>query len=141
MSTSPEQPQATEPSDPGPGRTGAPDPDCLFCGIVAGRVPADLVAGTDTVVAFRDINPQAPLHVLVVPRAHHRDVAALAAAAPEVLADVVTTGARVAAEAAGTAGPDFRLVFNTGTSAGQTVFHAHGHVLAAPGEGLAEDDL
>ncbi|KGM17209.1 histidine triad nucleotide-binding protein [Actinotalea fermentans] len=101
-------------------------PDCLFCRIVAGQVPADLVAGTDRVVAFRDINPQAPLHVLVVPRDHHADVAQLAAVDPGLLADVVALAHEVAQTEADGA---YRLVFNTGAEAGQSVFHVHGHVI------------
>jgi histidine triad (HIT) family protein len=104
-----------------------PDPDCLFCKVVAGDLPADVVRRTETVVAFRDINPQAPTHVLVVPVAHHPDVAALAAADPRGLADLVTVGREVATEEGH---DDYRLVFNTGPQAGQTVFHVHGHVLA-----------
>lgn len=149
--------EQTEPSDAaggtGPGENGtgdvgapAPDPgetdrrreDCVFCGIVAGDVPAELVTSTDSVVAFRDLDPKAPLHVLVVPREHHPDVVALAAAAPQVLADLVATGARVVADGGAAAG-EHRLVFNTGESAGQSVFHAHGHVLAAPGGTVGGD--
>ena len=78
-------------------------------------------------VAFRDIDPQAPTHVLVIPRAHHADVADLAAADPEALAELVTEAAAVAAD---DGHADFRLVFNTGAEAGQSVFHVHGHVLA-----------
>lgn len=101
-------------------------PECLFCRIVAGEVPATIVAENEAAIAFRDINPQAPLHVLVVPRDHHGDVAQLAAAAPELLAAVVLLANEVAeAEAGG----QFRLVFNTGTMAGQSVFHAHAHVV------------
>ena len=81
----------------------------------------------DAVVAFRDINPQAPTHVLVVPRAHHPDVAALAAADPAALAELVLVGRQVATA---DGHDDYRLVFNTGAEAGQTVFHVHGHVLA-----------
>lgn len=102
------------------------DPDCLFCRIVAGEVPATLVAASEHAVAFRDIDPQAPVHVLVVPREHHRDVVSLAAADPALLAAVVALGDEVArAEAGG----EFRLVFNTGAQSGQSVFHVHGHVL------------
>jgi histidine triad (HIT) family protein len=102
------------------------DPDCLFCRILAGRVPSTAVRSTGRTYAFRDVAPKAPVHVLVVPRAHHADVAALAAADPEALADVVSTAAAVAADE----GLDgYRLVFNTGESAGQTVFHAHAHLL------------
>ncbi len=102
--------------------------DCLFCSIVAGDVPAEVVHSTERTVAFRDVNPQAPTHVLVVPRAHHRDAAALAAADPEASAEMVTTAAAVAtAEGHGEA---YRLVYNTGSGAGQTVFHTHLHVIA-----------
>ncbi|NLE72681.1 MAG: histidine triad nucleotide-binding protein [Actinomycetales bacterium] len=101
-------------------------PDCLFCRIVAGEVPADVVASTERAVAFRDINPQAPVHVLVVPRDHHADVTQLAAVDPGLLADVVALADEVAQEHAG---GQFRLVFNTGAEAGQSVFHVHGHVI------------
>lgn len=102
------------------------DADCLFCKIVAGDVPATVVHETATTLAFRDINPVAPTHVLVVPRSHHPNAAALAAAEPTVAADLLTS-ARAIADAEGIAG--YRLVFNTGADAGQTVFHAHLHVL------------
>ena len=100
--------------------------NCLFCKIVLGEVPATVVRETDRTVAFRDINPQAPTHVLVIPRAHHETVEALAAADPAILAEVVGV-ARAVAEAEGL--PAFRLVFNSGAEAGQSVFHVHGHVL------------
>jgi histidine triad (HIT) family protein len=100
---------------------------CLFCGIVAGDVAAEIVRIGRRVIAFRDINPQAPLHVLVIPRDHHQDVAALAAADPEALAELMEVAAALAAD--GDSGA-FRLVFNTGSETGQSVFHAHGHVLA-----------
>ncbi|WP_299051635.1 HIT domain-containing protein [uncultured Nocardioides sp.] len=102
------------------------DPDCLFCRIVDGAIPAEVVHSTEHSVAFRDVNPQAPTHVLVVPRAHHRDAAALAAADPAAVADLVDAAAHVAASE-GLEG--YRLVFNTGEAAGQTVFHTHLHVL------------
>ena len=101
-------------------------PGCLFCRIVAGEVPATLVAENDDAIAFRDLNPQAPLHVLVVPRDHHADVAQLAAADPGLLAAVVRLADDVAAAEAG---GEFRLLFNTGASAGQSVFHVHAHVI------------
>jgi histidine triad (HIT) family protein len=104
------------------------DPDCLFCKVVAGDIPADVVHQTDTTVAFRDIDPQAPTHVLVIPRAHHPHAAALAAAEPTVLVDLVEAAAAVA-KADGIDEDGYRLVFNTGASAHQTVFHAHLHVL------------
>jgi histidine triad (HIT) family protein len=102
-------------------------PECLFCRIVAGEVPADIVATTPNVIAFRDINPQAPVHVLVVPRDHHADVAQIAAADPELLADLVRAANEVAEDLAD---GQFRMIFNTGSEAGQSVFHVHAHVIA-----------
>jgi len=101
--------------------------DCFFCAIADGSAGVDLLVDTDGVVAFRDINPQAPTHVLVIPKAHHPDIPALAAAEPQVLAELVAVAARIAQDEAG---GEFRLVFNTGAGVGQSVFHVHGHVLA-----------
>jgi histidine triad (HIT) family protein len=101
--------------------------DCVFCGIVAGRIPAEVVRETETVLAFRDLQPQAPLHVLVVPRAHSADVGELADTDPGAVAELVRAAREVATEA----GHDsYRLVLNTGSDAGQSVFHTHLHVLA-----------
>jgi histidine triad (HIT) family protein len=102
--------------------------DCLFCKIVAGDIPATVVHDGERTFAFRDITPQARVHVLVVPKQHHEDAAALAAADPGLLAEVLTTGAEVA-KAEGIADSGYRFVFNTGEDAGRTVFHAHLHVL------------
>jgi histidine triad (HIT) family protein len=102
--------------------------DCLFCRIVAGEIPATVVRDDELALAFRDINGQAPTHVLVIPKAHHADAGALAAADPDALVAVHRTAAAVAA-AEGIAEPGWRLVFNTGPDAGQSVPHAHGHVL------------
>lgn len=101
--------------------------DCLFCRIVAGEVDADVVHETERTLAFRDTNGQAPTHVLVVPREHYENAAALATADPEGAAELVTAAAAVA-EAGGH--DDYRLVFNTGPGSGQTVFHTHLHLLA-----------
>ena len=104
----------------------AGDPDCLFCRMVSGDVAADEVVRTATVLAFRDISPKAPTHVLVVPTAHHRDVAALASADPGVLGEMAAVAADVARrECPG----GWRWVFNTGADGGQSVSHVHGHVL------------
>jgi histidine triad (HIT) family protein len=100
--------------------------DCLFCKIVVGDIPADVVQSTDRAVAFRDINPQAPTHVLVIPRSHHANAAELAAAEPDAVAHLVEVAAAVAAE---DGVEDYRLVFNTGAGVGQTVFHTHLHLL------------
>ncbi|MEU4802742.1 histidine triad nucleotide-binding protein [Actinosynnema sp. NPDC023587] len=99
--------------------------DCLFCRIVAGSVPARVVHETDTVLAFHDINPQAPTHVLVIPKDHHRAVGDL----DPVTAGAVLQAAHHVAKAEGLAEDGYRLVFNTGRDGGQTVFHVHCHVL------------
>ena len=101
--------------------------DCLFCRIVAGEVPATLVAETDRTIAFRDISPQAPTHVLVVPREHHADLAACADADPGLLADVLRAAVDVARQEGLDGG--YRVLSNTGRDAGQTVHHLHVHVL------------
>src|ERR1700729_4153385 len=103
-------------------------PDCLFCGIAAGQIPATVVVDGKRAVAFRDLNPQAPTHVLVVPREHSPDVAALAAAGDGLLDELVTV-AREVAEAEGIEATGYRIVFNTGRDAGQTVGHVHAHLL------------
>ncbi|SNY35183.1 histidine triad (HIT) family protein [Paractinoplanes atraurantiacus] len=104
------------------------DTDCLFCRIVAGEIPATVVHETDTTLAFRDIDPKAPVHVLVIPKTHHPDVVTLARQDPAVSADLLSAAAAVA-EAEGLLADGFRLLFNTGVYAGQEVFHVHGHVL------------
>lgn len=101
--------------------------DCLFCRLVRGEIPATIVRETDDTVAFRDIAPKAPVHVLVIPRAHHQDVAALVAADPSLAATVLAEAAEVARAEGVKEG--WRLVFNTGAPVGQTVFHVHAHVL------------
>jgi histidine triad (HIT) family protein len=106
--------------------------DCLFCRMVAGEIPADVVLQTDRVFAFRDINPQAPTHVLVIPKDHHGTAAELAAADAGLLAEVVSGAHQVARqEGLVTDGsePGYRLVTNTGPQAGQSVHHLHFHVL------------
>lgn len=107
---------------------------CLFCDIVAGEVPATVVSDSELVMAFRDINPQAPTHVLIVPKAHHVDVGTLATDDPALLGTVVREAAAVAA-AEGLASRGWRLVFNVGADAGQTVLHVHGHILGGRGLG------
>ncbi|MGP3942363.1 histidine triad nucleotide-binding protein [Streptomyces sp. 6N106] len=111
---------------------GEPQADCLFCKIVSGEVPATVVRETDTTVAFRDINPQAPTHILVIPKVHYPDAASLAAAEPQVAADVLGEAGAVAVDEK-LVETGYRVVFNTGSGAGQTVFHAHAHVLGGRG--------
>jgi histidine triad (HIT) family protein len=102
--------------------------DCLFCKIVAGQIPATVVLETESMLAFRDINPQAPVHVVVIPKAHHPNAFALAQADPALAGEVLRTAGQVA-EAEGVAESGYRLVFNTGPDASQSVFHVHCHVL------------
>lgn len=99
--------------------------DCLFCRVIAGEVPGRFVHRDDEVVAIEDINPQAPLHVLVIPVEHARDVHDVPGATLERMYAV----ARRIAEERGVAESGYRLVFNLGPDAGQSVFHAHLHVL------------
>ena len=99
---------------------------CLFCRIVSGEIPASIVMQDDHCLAFRDINPQAPVHVLVIPREH---VATLNEASdPAVLGRMLLMAAAVAKDA-GVAEAGYRTVINTNGAAGQTVFHVHAHVL------------
>lgn len=109
--------------------------DCVFCKIVAGEIPSTKVYEDDTVVCFEDLAPKAPLHVLAVPKEHYATVVELSAN-KELLAQLVRAAGAVAKEHAG---GDFRFIFNTGESAGQTVFHVHGHILA--GGNFHEGDL
>ena len=110
----------------------ASDPDCLFCKIVAGQIPATIVHQDEATVAFRDLEPQAPTHVLVIPRHHVATVAGLAQEQPDDVAAVMATVASVA-EQEGVSESGYRTVFNTGADAQQSVFHAHLHVLGGRG--------
>lgn len=103
--------------------------DCLFCKFVRREIEPVVVGKSDLSLAFRDINPQAPTHVLVIPKRHVADAAELTAASAEELADVFALAAQVAADDGLANG--YRLVFNTGRDAGQEVFHAHLHLLGA----------
>ena len=107
--------------------------DCLFCKIIAGEIPSTKVYEDDSTYAFKDINPKAKVHVLIVPKKHHANVAQLAASDPAELAHIVEVAQKIADDAFHGA---YRLVFNTGLDAGQTVFHVHAHVLT--GEKLDE---
>lgn len=110
--------------------------DCIFCMIAAGEIPAAVVYEDDLVVAFKDMHPQAPVHVLVVPRAHY---SGLDDDVPAAVLAALLAGAPRVAEATGIAGSGYRVVVNTGPDAGQTVPHLHLHVLggAAMAEGMA----
>jgi histidine triad (HIT) family protein len=102
--------------------------DCLFCKIVARTIPAPLVYEDDLVVAFDDINPQAPIHTLVIPRKHVVSLAELQDSDAELLGRLLLVGSKVA-KLKGIAEPGYRVVVNTGSHGGQSVFHLHLHVL------------
>lgn len=101
---------------------------CLFCRIVAGEIPATKVFEDEHLIAFNDINPQAPMHVLVVPKRHISTLNDVSAADDELVGAMVRRAAALAKEN-GFDGPGFRTVFNCNAQAGQTVFHIHLHVL------------
>ena len=100
--------------------------NCLFCSIVAGEIPASTVKENDHVLAFNDINPQAPTHILIIPKVHHENAGELAAADEKVLKELFTMASEIAEEKSLNG---YRTVFNTGNDGGQTVFHAHLHLL------------
>ena len=103
-------------------------PDCLFCKIIAGQIPGAIVYQDDRLVAFKDINPQAPMHVLVVPRRHVASLNALSTDDDALVGEMIRRGAALAKEH-GHAERGYRTVFNCNADAGQTVFHIHLHVL------------
>ncbi len=105
------------------------DPGCIFCLIISGKIPSTVVRETERTFAFRDIAPQAPTHVLVIPKTHaYPNAAALGAGDPELAAELLREAGEVAA-AEGLTGDGYRIVFNTGDHAGQTVYHVHLHLL------------
>ncbi len=102
--------------------------DCLFCRIAAHEIPSQIVAEDDQVLAFRDINPQGPVHILVIPKRHVANVAAAGADDEALLGHLLRIGAQIAA-AEGVAESGYRLVFNRGPHAGEAVPHLHLHVI------------
>lgn len=110
------------------GTVSGPMSDCVFCRIVAGELPSSEVVSTPTTYAFRDIHPQAPVHVLVVPREHITNAAAITAGHGSLLADMILTAQRAAA-VCGVAESGYRLVFNVGDDALNSIPHLHLHVL------------
>lgn len=102
--------------------------DCLFCKIIAGAIPGNIVYQDDHLVALRDINPQAPMHVLVIPRRHIASLNDLTSTDDELVGEMTRRAAAIAGEH-GYADRGYRTVFNTNAEAGQTVFHIHLHVL------------
>lgn len=98
--------------------------DCLFCKIASGNIPAKIVAQTENLVAFNDISPQAPVHILIVPKEHIESVRDLRENQAYLLGEMALMAKRLGV------GADFRLVMNTGAGAGQSVFHLHMHLLS-----------
>ena len=111
--------------------------DCIFCKIIDGNLPAEVVHADESCVAFRDLSPQAPTHVLIVPRSHYANAAELAAGEPATAVHLFDAAREIAHQEGVDEG--YRLVFNTGAAAGQTVFHAHLHLLG--GAPMAEGRL
>ena len=105
--------------------------DCLFCRIIAGEIPATVILDTERVLAFRDISPQAPVHVVVIPKDHHADLNALTLADPALAGELLAAVGQVARAEGLVNG--YRVVFNTGADGGQTVFHVHAHLIGGRG--------
>lgn len=100
---------------------------CIFCKIVSGDISSDLIAETANLIAFKDIAPLSKVHLLVIPKRHYRDVAELSASNPAQLSELMSLAVKLAGEYTN---GSFKLQFNTGAEAGQTIFHAHAHVLS-----------
>jgi histidine triad (HIT) family protein len=99
---------------------------CVFCNIVEGIIPTTFLYESERVIAFSDLSPQAPLHILIIPKEHCENAGELSKSSPETLAELFAVATTLSAE---NSLDGFRLVFNTGESAGQSVFHAHLHLL------------
>ena len=102
--------------------------DCLFCKILGGEIPADIILETEHAIAFRDINPQAPTHVLIIPRQHIATINDLAGGDEQIVGKLFLVAQQIAREE-GIAEPGYRVVMNCNAAAGQTVFHLHLHLL------------
>jgi histidine triad (HIT) family protein len=102
--------------------------DCLFCKIVDGGLPADIVYENDSLIAFRDINPKAPTHILLIPRRHVATMNDLQDGDESLVGDLFITAARIAADE-GLADDGYRVVMNCNEAAGQSVFHIHLHLM------------
>lgn len=104
---------------------------CIFCSIATGEIPASIVYEDDGIVAFHDIDPKAPVHIIVIPRVHHVDIDVLTRADATLAGELLRVAASLGAANLG----GFRLVMNTGPDGGQSVDHVHAHVLAGRGLG------
>ncbi len=100
--------------------------DCLFCAITRGEIPAAKILESEKALAFNDINPQAPVHVLIIPKSHYENVAELSSNEPETVSELFKLAHQLSLE---NSLEGYRTVFNTGAAAGQSVFHAHLHLL------------
>ncbi len=105
-----------------------PDSDCLFCNIVAGDIPADVIYESDTAIAFRDINPQAPTHVVIIPRQHVSTINDIDDEHEPIVGSLFSAAKAIAAQE-GIADDGYRVVMNCNKAAGQSVFHVHLHLL------------
>jgi histidine triad (HIT) family protein len=116
----------------------APSDDCIFCRIVRGEMGTEFLAESSQAVAFRDLHPQAPTHILVVSKRHYRDITAIAGNDPSIAAGLINLAVEMA-QLDGVVESGFRLLTNTGDNAGQTIHHLHFHVLGGKPmlEGLA----
>lgn len=101
--------------------------DCIFCKIIAGEIPSTKVYEDDKLLAFRDINPQAPVHILIIPKAHYESVNALDESTAPIVGDIMLLAAKLAKENGLDGG--YRLITNIGDDGGQTVKHLHFHLL------------
>lgn len=104
------------------------DPDCLFCKIIAGDIPADVLFESDEVIAFRDINPQAPTHAVIIPKRHISTINDLSESDTDAVGQLYLAAKEIAAKE-GISEPGYRVVMNCNAAAGQTVFHIHLHLL------------
>lgn len=102
--------------------------DCLFCKIAAGEIPSDIVFESESLVAFRDVNPKAPMHILIIPKRHIATINALEDGDQTMVGELFLAAARIAADE-GFADDGYRVVMNCNAAAGQTVFHIHLHLL------------
>lgn len=100
--------------------------DCIFCAIAEKRLKANVALDTNKVMAFHDINPQAPRHILIIPKVHVANISDLSAEHADVISEMMFAAKELAASVVGS---DYRLVINNGAEAGQTVFHLHMHLL------------
>jgi histidine triad (HIT) family protein len=108
--------------------------DCLFCKILAGEIPADIVFESDSVIGFRDISPQAPTHVLVIPRRHISTINDLEEGDRELVGELYLAAKQIASDE-GLSEAGYRVVMNCNEGAGQSVFHIHLHLLGGRGLG------